>query len=142
MIMKKLLMILTLLGTTLFAEAQYRNGNNRVYTRNDNRRPAWNGNDNSADRGRNERINSFQRNAREHIAQGIIEGTITSRESARLLEMAERIEQKENRYKRRGGLSNREVSELQNDLKQLDRRIYKERRNWDRQSNDDQRRRN
>jgi|AntRauTorckE5430_2_1112549.scaffolds.fasta_scaffold28038_1 hypothetical protein len=142
MIMKKLLMILILLGTTLFAEAQSRNSNNRVYTQNDNRRPAWNQNDNSAGRGRNERINSFQRNARVHIAQGIVEGTITSRESARLLEMAERIEQKENRYKRWGGLSNSEVSELQNDLKQLDRRIYKERRDWDRQSNDNQRRRN
>lgn len=135
-------MILVLVGTTLFAEAQYRNDNDRTYTRNDNRRPAWNRNDNSTDRGRSGRIDSFQRNAREHIAQGIIEGTITSRESARLLEMAERIEQKENRYKRRGGLSSREVSELQNDLKQLDRRIYRERRDGDRQSNDDQRRRN
>ncbi|MFT6203722.1 MAG: hypothetical protein ACJA1O_001314, partial [Spirosomataceae bacterium] len=105
--------------------------------------PAWNENDNSSNRGRSGRIDSFQRNAREHIAQGIIEGTITSRESAQLLEMAERVEQKENRYKRRGGLSRREVSELQNDLKRLDRRIYRERRDWDRQSNDDrQRKRN
>jgi uncharacterized protein (DUF342 family) len=141
--MKKLLMTLVLLGTTLFSEAQYRNGKDRVYTRNDNHRPAWNENDNSSNRGRSGRIDSFQRNAREHIAQGIIEGTITSRESAQLLEMAERVEQKENRYKRRGGLSRREVSELKNYLKRLDRRIYRERRDWDRQSNDDrQRKRN
>lgn len=133
-------MMLALVGTTLFAEAQYRNGNDRVYTQNEPRSSNWNRNDNN--RGRSSQINSFQRDAREHIAQGIIEGSITSREAARLLQMSEQIEEKENRYMRRGGLSNREVSELQNDLKQLDRRILSERRDGDRQLNDDRRRRN
>lgn len=133
-------MMLALVGTTLFAEAQFRNGNDRVYTQNEPRSSDWNRNNNN-NRGRAGRINSFQRDAREHIAQGIIEGSITSREAARLLQMAEEIEVKENRYMRRGGLNNREVSELQNDLKQLDRRIYRERRDGDRQLNDDQRRR-
>ncbi|MFT7484038.1 MAG: hypothetical protein ACI8WW_002983, partial [Oceanospirillaceae bacterium] len=37
----------------------------------------------------------------------------------------------------------RDFSELQNYLTRLDRRIYRERRDWDRQSNDDrQRKRN
>ncbi len=132
--------MLALVGTTFFAEAQYRTGNDRAYNQNEPRTSDWNRNDKN--RGRAGRINSFQRDAREHIAQGIIEGSITSREAARLLQMAEQIEEKENRYMRRGGLSNREVSKLQNDLKHLDRRIYRERRDGDRQLNDDQRRRN
>lgn len=132
-------MILALIGTTFFADAQYRNGNDRVYSQNDSRygNDRYNSNNSRTNRDVNRRVNSFQRDAREHIAQGIVEGTITSREAARLLEMAERIERKENKYKRSGGLSGREVADLTRDLKDLDRRIFRERRDWDRQSNDD-----
>ncbi len=126
--MKKLIMIIVLVVSTMFANAQYRNENDRAYTQNT---PRF-GNDRT-ELSRSGRINAFQRDAREHIAQGIIEGTITSREAGRLLEMAEAIERKENKYMRNGGLNNREVAELKNDLRNLDRRIFRERRDQDRQ---------
>lgn len=126
--MKKLLMIFALAVSSLFTNAQYRNGNDRTYAQNIPR----SGSD-RADLSRSGRINAFQRDAREHIAQGIIEGSITSREAGRLLEMAEAIERKENKYMRGRGLSSREVAELKNDLRDLDRRIWRERRDQDTQ---------
>lgn len=131
-IMKKLVVLITILGTTwISADAQFR-ADNREFERNSNWRYD---NDYRVSNNRKNTINSFQRDAREHIALGIVEGTITSREAARLLEMAERIEEKENRYMRRGGLDRREVAELKEDLRELDRRILSERRDSERISN-------
>lgn len=145
--MKKLLMILTLSGFAFISNAQYRS-NDEGYKNYDNgnvrygnERTRTNNNDYRHGGGATNSINSYQRNARTRIAQGIIEGTITSRESAKLLEMAERIEQKENRFARRGGLSTKEIDELKNDLNDLDYRISRERKDWDRQTNDDRRNR-
>lgn len=85
----------------------------------------------------NMKINSFQRQARERIANGIVEGTVNSNEAKRLLEFAERIETKENRYMRNGRISNSEARELQEDLSRLNRMISRETRDFDRQNNDD-----
>lgn len=77
------------------------------------------------------RVNSFQREARENIAYGIINGTITAREAKVLLEAAERIEIKENRFLRNGRLTSRESNELQRDLASLNRAIEREKRDND-----------
>ena len=71
-------------------------------------------------------INQFQRQARIRIADGIVNGTINSREAARLLAFAERIEMKENRYTRNGRMNPREQRELEEDLAALDRMIQHE----------------
>lgn len=73
-------------------------------------------------------VNVMQRQAREKIANGIVNGTITSREAKMLLEMAERIEAKENRYLRNGRLTSYERRELEEDLERLDRMIIRNKR--------------
>jgi len=78
-------------------------------------------------------INSFQQQARERIAWGISRGLITGRESKRLLEFADRIEWKENRYMRNGRLSAGQAQELKQDLIVLDRMITHAKANGDRQ---------
>lgn len=82
------------------------------------------------------KINNFQRQALEHIADGILNGSITANEAKRLLDVAERIEKKENRYLRNRKLTSREFRELSRDLEALDRMIARERRNRDRSSLD------
>lgn len=78
-------------------------------------------------------INSFQQQARERIAWGISRGLITGRESRRLLEFAERIEWKENRFMRNGRLSSGQAQELKRDLLVLDRMITQAKTNGDQQ---------
>lgn len=153
--MKKLLILTVLLGTTVLANAQYGdvnreynarsydsrnydnhpNGNrenaNRSYDRND-RNYGWGyDKDYRVVNGRGGAINTFQRDARERIAAGIVEGTINSREAERLLSFAEKIEMKENRYMRNGRLTPNEVRELREDLGMLNRMIAKEKRDFD-----------
>jgi hypothetical protein len=77
-------------------------------------------------------INSFQKEARESIAYGIIDGSITSFEAKRLLEFAERIEIKENRYMRNGRLTGHEVNELKDDINVLNRMIRRDIRDGER----------
>lgn len=77
------------------------------------------------------KINSFQREARENIANGILDGSISSREARRLLERAERIELKENRFLKNGRLTRRESRELERDLNTLNRSIAREKRDND-----------
>lgn len=76
-------------------------------------------------------INSFQRQARESIAQGIVAGTINSNEAKRLLEVAERIEAKENRFLRNGRLTGRERNELKRNIDSLNKMIRREKRDRD-----------
>ena len=76
-------------------------------------------------------INFRQRDIRENIANGIIRGTLTSNEVHMLLDMAERIEMKENRYMRNGRLTNMEIRELDNDLSRLERMIIHNKRDND-----------
>jgi hypothetical protein len=130
--MKKLLIIAAFLGVVFGVNAQYNgkpNGNrhqeNQRYER--GRKPA------------SHAINSFQEQARERIADGIVQGTINSKEAQRLLEFAERIEIKENRYLRNGRLTPNESRELEQDLTVLNRMISREKRDNDRQYVDNQR---
>ncbi|MFT5883889.1 MAG: hypothetical protein ACI9IP_000339 [Arcticibacterium sp.] len=101
--------------------------NGKVYTEksNNNRGRVLNG---RSTRG----INSFQKEAREHIAYGIIDGTITSNEARRLLEFSERIEIKENRFSRNGRLSSYEMRILKEDLNDLDKMIRRDLRDRER----------
>jgi hypothetical protein len=82
-------------------------------------------------------INSFQRQSRDRIADGISRGLITSSEAKKLLVVAEQIERKENRYLRNGRLTKHEARELTEDLNALNHMISKDLRDRDRQSNDD-----
>jgi hypothetical protein len=151
--MKKLIMligILGLVGSTAVAQNDYAENRNRNESRNYSRfetnerdvnRRNW-GYDSDWNRTSlrsNMKINSFQRQARERIANGIVEGTINSNEARRLLEQAERIEIKENRYLRNGRISNFEARELQEDLNKLNRMISRDIRDFDKQRNDDYR---
>ncbi|AWV98801.1 hypothetical protein [Arcticibacterium luteifluviistationis] len=76
-------------------------------------------------------INSFQRQARESIAQGIVAGTINSNEAKRLLVVAEKIEAKENKYLRNGRLTSRESNELKKDIDSLNKMIRREKNDRD-----------
>lgn len=64
-------------------------------------------------------INYLQREARQHIADGVQWGTLTSREANALMNQYERIEAKERRFSHRGRLSPREERILREDLQQL-----------------------
>ena len=79
-----------------------------------------------------DRIDSYQREARRQIANGIESGRITSNEAKRLLREAERIEMKENRFKRDGRLDNFERKELAQDLAVLNTWIAREKRDRER----------
>lgn len=84
-----------------------------------------------------ERIDSYQREARRQIAFGIESGKITSREAKPLLREAERIEVKENRFKRDGRLDAIERRELTQDLAVLNSWIAREKRDRERVSYDE-----
>ena len=121
--MKKLMIVAMLVASAIAANAQ--RGNDRRdnnYGRNDNRY---------------DRIDSYQREARRQIAFGIETGRITSRESKKLLREVEKIEYKENRYKRDGVLDPRERKDLMEDLVVLNRWINHEKRDGDRVTYDD-----
>ena len=64
-------------------------------------------------------VNDLQREARTRIADGIAQGTLTSREAIRLLNEYDRIESKERRYLSNRDLTRRETRELSNDLQDL-----------------------
>jgi len=84
-----------------------------------------------------DRVDSYQREARRQIANGIESGRITSNEAKRLLREAEKIEMKENRFKRDGRLDNFERKELAQDLAVLNTWIAREKRDRDRVTYDD-----
>jgi hypothetical protein len=121
--MRKLMIVAMLVASAIAANAQ------RGYDRRDNN---YGRNDNRYDR-----IDSYQREARRQIAYGIESGRITSRESKRLLKEVEKIEYKENRYKRDGVLDPRERKDLMEDLAVLNRWINHEKRDGDRVTYDD-----
>ena len=129
--MRKLMIVAMLVATATLANAQ------RGHDRNDDRRRE---NDNDRDErsdkysrnGGNDKIDSYQREARRQIAYGIESGRITSRESRKLLREVEKIEAKENRYRRDGDLNSRERRDLVEDLAVLNRWIYREKRDGDR----------
>lgn len=126
--MKNLMIVAMLVASAIAANAQ--RGNDRRdnnYGRNDNRY---------------DRIDSYQREARRQIAFGIETGRITSRESKKLLREVEKIEYKENRYKRDGVLDSRERKDLIEDLAVLNRWINHEKRDGDRITYDDYNNRN
>jgi hypothetical protein len=73
----------------------------------------------------NFKVNSFQNQARMRIADGISKGFINSSESRNLLRFYERIERKENLFRRNGRISRREAAELNRDLNHLNLMITK-----------------
>lgn len=77
-------------------------------------------------------LNRMQREARLRIADGIANGTLTSRESIRLLNEFERINQKERRYLSNHNLTRRETRELSRDLENLLKGIHYEKNDFDR----------
>lgn len=123
--MKKLIMIAMLVAGAIGANAQ------RGYDKRD-RDSRYGRNDNAYDR-----IDSYQREARRQIAFGIESGRITSREAKSLLREAERIEVKENRFKRDGRLDSMERRELTQDLAVLNSWITREKRDRDRVTYDE-----
>ena len=84
-----------------------------------------------------DRIDDFQREARRRIADGIAQGSLTSREAKGLMRDAERIERKEQIFWRDRVLDPRERRELMDDLYALNREITKEKRDRERSPYDD-----
>lgn len=137
--MKKLMLMTVLVSASFFASAQYANNRNfdndnhshkegnSYNSRMNDRNWGYDRNYNQV-RGKVNTINSFQFEARQRIATGIVNGTINSREAERLLAFAERIELKENRFMRNGRLNPNEVNELKSDLAELNRMISREMR--------------
>lgn len=121
--MKELIMIAMLVAGAIGANAQ------RGYDKRDGR---YGRNDNAFDR-----VDSYQREARRQIANGVESGKITSREAKPLLREAERIEIKENRFSRDGRLDPMERRELAQDLAVLNSWIAREKRDRDRISYND-----
>ncbi len=139
--MKKLVfaaaMILVAFGS---ATAQWGNNNrNRRYDdRYDNRRDNRGGYDNRNGRGNmGDRIDDFQREARRRIADGIAQGSISSREARNLMRDVERIERKEQIFWRDRVLDPRERRELTEDLYALNREITHEKRDNERSTYDE-----
>jgi hypothetical protein len=140
--MKKLVfataMILVAFGS---ASAQWGNNdrNRRNDDRYDNRRDDRGGYDNRGGRGGNmgDRIDDFQREARRRIADGIAQGSISSREAKNLMRDVERIERKEQIFWRDRVLNPRERQELTQDLYALNREITHEKRDSERSTYDD-----
>lgn len=73
-------------------------------------------------------VNDLQLEARTRIADGIAQGSLTSREAIRLLNEYDRIESKERRYLANRDLTRRETRELSNDLQDLIKGIRYEKR--------------
>lgn len=83
-------------------------------------------------RGGGNGIDKMHYEMRVKIADGIIYGTITSKEARRLLEFSEEITFKKERMNRNGRLTQRELDRLRKDLRDLDRMIVREVRDGDR----------
>jgi hypothetical protein len=131
--MKKLtVLIAAMVMIASVSMAQYQNEyakNRKVYVENYSQH-------NRNSRGEMMNINSFQKLARESIAYGIIDGSITSNEAMRLLGFAERIEIKENRFMRNGRLNNNQARNLKEDINELNRMIRKDIRDRERSKAD------
>jgi hypothetical protein len=72
------------------------------------------------------RINARQHNQRERICQGVRSGELTRRETARLAEGQRDIRQLEHAYKSDGTLTRYERRDLQHELNQQNRVIYRQ----------------
>lgn len=146
--MKKLVfaaaMILVALGST---HAQWGNNDRHRHhddDRYDNHRDGYGGYDNrnSYDnrygrRNMGNRIDDFQREARHQIADGVAQGSISSREARHLMRHVERIERKEQIFWRDRVLDPRERQELTQDLYALNHEIRHEKRDSERSTYDD-----
>jgi hypothetical protein len=138
--MKKIIfaaaMLLVAFGS---ANAQWGNNDrNRRYDDRYDKRHDNRGYDNYG-RGGNmgDRIDDFQREARRRIADGIAQGSLSSREAKHLMRDVERIERKEQIFWRDRVLDPRERRELTQDLAALNREITHEKRDNERSTYDD-----
>ena len=77
-------------------------------------------------------IDSYQRQAKMRIGEGVRRGSITRFEADKLMKYYYAIERKENRFMRNGRISRSEARELNNDLEHLNRMITKESRDFQR----------
>lgn len=148
--MKKLVFAAAMI-LVAFGSANAQGGNNdrdrRYDDRYDNRRDDRGygnrddnrGYDSRSGRGGNmgDRIDDFQREARRRIADGIAQGSISSREAKNLMRDVERIERKEQIFWRDRVLNPRERRELTSDLAALNREITHEKRDNERSTYDD-----
>ncbi|WP_428667784.1 hypothetical protein [Runella sp.] len=139
--MKKLVFAAALI-LVAFGSANAQWGNNGRDRRNDDRydnRRDDRGYDSHNNRGGNmgDRIDDFQREARRRIADGIAQGSLSSREAKHLMRDVERIERKEQIFWRDRVLDPRERRELTDDLVALNREITHERRDNERSTYDD-----
>ncbi len=80
-------------------------------------------------------IDSYQRQAKMRINDGVRKGLITRSEASRLMRFYDNIERKENRFMRNGRISRSEARELDNDLDQLNRMITREKRDFEKNRN-------
>jgi hypothetical protein len=80
-------------------------------------------------------IDSYQRQAKMRINDGMRKGLITRSEASRLMRYYDNIERKENRFMRNGRISRSEARELDNDLDNLNRMISREKRDFERNRN-------
>ncbi len=80
-------------------------------------------------------IDSYQRQAKMRINDGVRRGLITRGEAYKLSRFYDNIERKENRFMRNGRISRSEARELNDDLDQLNRMITREKRDFERNRN-------
>ena len=134
--------LLVALSTSAFAQVYGNYGNDRQSTPRTNHTFDSRGDDRPTDvarlpandRREAARINDLQRETRTRIADGIAQGTLTSREAIRLLNEFENINNKERRYLANRDLSNRETRELTRDLENLIKGIRYENRDQQREN--------
>lgn len=144
--MKKLVFAAAMILVSIGANAQWRNNNNRDRRYDDRHGNRYDNRRDDDPRGyddrfvRNnlgDRIDDFQREARRRIADGIAQGSISSREARGLMRDVERIERKEQIFWRDRVLDPRERRELVDDLYALHREITHEKRDNERSTYDD-----
>jgi len=80
-------------------------------------------------------IDSYQRQAKMRINDGVRRGLITRGEAYKLSRFYDNIERKENRFMRNGRISRSDARELNDDLDQLNRMITREKRDFERNRN-------
>jgi hypothetical protein len=141
--MKKLITAVLVLLITSSAFAQYKGGdsypdrnqypNRGKYDQRSNVDPKGSYNDRLSANDHEEAmfLNRMQRDARGRIADGIANGTLTSKEAIRLLNEFERINHKERRYLSNHNLTRRETRELSRDLENLMKGIHYEKNDFE-----------
>ena len=72
------------------------------------------------------RVDEVQQNQRNRIKHGVKDGSLTGKETGRLIRNQHKLEQKEHRFKRDGEITRGEKVRLGHSLKRESRRIYRQ----------------